>query len=870
MIKKFLILILTVMLALSANFVYADDSTYYSESELKTFESSLEFYMHFGITDKKSASSTVTRREFAKAAEAYFYGNSGAQLTAFFGSDEKPEELDKDITLEEALKCMAAGLGYGRTGGDYVSIAYNLGVAKGIAAEQSMPVTFFNVIKMLDNALEIKLVESSLPGDGSYMLTDNTVLSRVFKLERKKGVVTAVSGTSLTSLKVGKNYVAIDGEKYETDCAAASNLVGCRVDYYVDVNNYNFVKFIGSTSKYNTVTEYDADEIDSYANRKYTISYDDDKQKYISLDDSAFIMYNGRPAANTTAGAMVPKIGRVVFIDNNNDGNAEVVSVYSFDIKIISTVDDTNNRIYFKDGSKTEADKYEYFTITQNGAPGELPLKSLKAETAVYTGESDKDGMLIEILPISITGKTEALNDDDIKIDGKVYELADNAYYENEVRVGDTATFWLDGKNRVAAVMKVNTQLHCGFLVNAAEDDGIADVAEVKLFDDYGQMRILKTAVKINVDGQSMNYRGFLETLKKGGNEVQPQLVYFSVNEKSELKKVDTAYNYSVSEDYRNIIPTGNDSESSFRLVYSSTLQNEGQLIYFPRMKTFDGYFGGSGSQKVFVIPDSPKTADNKDFKLMSLNTLLEAHYNVDAYAFDSDNFTPDAYVVHGKNASGMTSYVGVVADIIDTIDKDGEQVQRIILCGPTDRSFEFDLLNYNVNLDSVPAYYNAGVRYKLDKGDIAAISYSNGELVSAEMILDTDSGSFNGNYSQYGRYWRIDYGAVYRKNGSMISIAPPDKLSEIETLKAQLETAADSEKPLIKNKIAKIERGFIVYCTSDFRQVGIKLKDNGKKKITSNPKTLYIPYSDNTENYTKVLVHSSEAYAWTMFTYEQ
>ena len=49
-----------------------------------------------------------------------------------------------------------------------------------------------------------------------------------------------------------------------------------------------------------------------------------------------------------------------------------------------------------------------------------------------------------------------------------------------------------------------------------------------------------------------------------------------------------------------------------------------------------------------------------------------------------------------------MTSYVGVVADITDTIDKYGEQVQRIILCGPTDRSFEFDLLNYNVNLDSV------------------------------------------------------------------------------------------------------------------------------------------------------------------------
>ena len=161
-------------------------------------------------------------------------------------------------------------------------------------------------------------------------------------------------------------------------------------------------------------------------------------------------------------------------------------------------------------------------------------------------------------------------------------------------------------------------------------------------------------------------------------------------------------------------------------------------------------------------------------------------------------------------------------------------------------------------------------MRYKLDKGDIAAIKYSNGELVSAEMILDTDRGSFNENHSQYGRYWRIDYGAVYRKNGSMISIAPPDKLSEIETLKAQLETAADSEKPLIKNKIAKIERGFIVYCTSDFKQVGIKLKDNGKKKITSNPKTLYIPYSDNTENYTRVLVHSSEAYAWTMFTYEQ
>ena len=54
MIKKFLILILAVMLALSANPVYADDNTYYGESELETFKNSLEFYMHFGITDERA------------------------------------------------------------------------------------------------------------------------------------------------------------------------------------------------------------------------------------------------------------------------------------------------------------------------------------------------------------------------------------------------------------------------------------------------------------------------------------------------------------------------------------------------------------------------------------------------------------------------------------------------------------------------------------------------------------------------------------------------------------------------------------------------------------------------------------------------
>lgn len=873
MIKKYLTIILSLAILLSAATVCAvDDKSYYSNGELESFERSVDFYTHFGITEKKTASSTVTRREFAKTAMAYFYGEmSGNNLSAaasFYGKELSDEELDKDITFGEALKCMAMGLGYGKTADNLIGTAYNIGVAKGISADTSMPVTFFNVVKMLDNSLEIKRIEGSLTESGNYEITNNTILNSVLKIERKHGTVTAVNGMSLTSRKVGKGRIDIDGTVYETDCVTDKSVVGCSVDYYIDLNNRETVKFIDTASKYNIITEYDAEDLISYGSRKYRVKINDDKEKTISLDSSAYIIYNGRPAKNITAKSMVPNIGRVVMTDNDKDGDAEVVSVYSFDIKIISTVDEANNRVLFKDGSKAELENEDDFSITKNGSAEELQIKALKSENVVLFGKNDDGGVLIELLPKSITGTLNVSDDENMTIDGIIYPVMPNAYYEKQIKTGECGTFWIDCDNRVAAVVKVSTQLRYGYLINAVLKSDIADRAEVKILDDGGQMRILETAPKINVDGKSLNSAAFLNELKKGGTEVQSQLIYFSVNDKGELRMADTAYNYSVAEDYRSILPKGEDNEKSFKLVYSSTLQNEGTVLYFPRMKTFDGRFGGSGSQKVFMVPNNPKTAKNEDFGVRSLSGLSEQYYNVDAYTFGSKKFTPDVYVIYGgKNAAGANAYMGIISEITDIADEDGETAQRIVAYGPPD--VNLNLLNYDVDLSSVPAYYDGTKRYKTDVGDIAIIHYSEGELTSIEMVLDAESGNFSRNFNSYGRYWRMDYGAVYEKEGSMITVAPLDRIAAIETLKAQLETAPETEVQSIKNKIEKIEREFIVYCTSDFRQIGAKVKENGKIKVSASPKNLYIPYSDSTEHYTKVLVCSSEAYAWTMFAYE-
>lgn len=543
MIKKCLILLISVALSLSSFAVCAAESgAYYSESELENFENSLDFYMHFGITDKKAVSSTVTRREFAKIVLAYFYGDisgtydDAVKTMQFSGSEE---DLNQNITLEEALKYMAIGLGYGATDENYISVAYGIGVAKGVVGEADMPVTFFNIIKMLDNSLEIKRVEGSITEKGSYKITDNTVLNSVFKVERKTGTVTAVPGASLTSQKALKGHVYIDGTAYETDCVCTKEILGCRVDYYADIDNSEIIKFIGASEKYNVVTVYDAEDIISYADRQYRVYTDEnkEKEKKVTLDGAAYILYNGRPAKQIGAKSMIPKVGRVILTDNDNDGDAEVVSVYSFDIKIISTIDSENERVIFKDNTKVEFEDEDYFAITQNGSAEELQFKSLKAETAVLVGKNDDGGVLLEILPGSITGTVGAIDEDTITIDGKEYPIMQNAYYEQKVKNGECGTFWLDCDKRVTAIVKVNTQMTYGFMINAAAKSDIGGNVEVKLYDQNGQMRIIKTASGINLDGTKVNSAVFLNALKKGTDTVQPQLIYFSVNKKRRTAK---------------------------------------------------------------------------------------------------------------------------------------------------------------------------------------------------------------------------------------------------------------------------------------------------------------------------------------------
>lgn len=873
MIRRSLLLILTLILVLSSvPVVVASDGNYYSESELESFKKSLDFYTHFGVTDEKAAASTISRREFTKIIVSYFYGietgyTDAAKTLGFWNENETDETLNKDITFDEAQKYMVIGLGHIVTGEDYRITAQRLGVIKGVNAEWNLPITFFNILKMMDNSLEIKCIRRSLSGQDQYELTNSTVLDDVFKVRRKNGMITAVPDMGLVSSTVKDGYILIDNLIYKAECECDKNMVGHRVDYYVDKYDPDVVRFIGND--YSVTTTYDAEDIVSYKNREYEVyRANTDSKKYILLDKSAYIMYNGRPALNITVQSMVPRTGRVVFIDNNKDNAADVVMVYSFDIKKITTIDYENMTLYFDGMDSVNLNEVEYLSIVNNGNNIELPFKSIKLNRVIFMGRSDDNGVIIELLPDTISGNIQYLSNDSIKINDVVYPFIHNWYCETGVKVGDKGTFFIDSLGRVVAMTDRLAEKRLGYLINAAKDDGIMGTYRVKIFDDSGNMQIITASEKINVDNVKGDGERLLAALKKGENKVIPQLVCFSLNSQGELTKIDTAYNYSIREDYRDILPPGGEMADSFRITYSSELQNEGELIYYERMKSFQGKFGSSGEQLVFVIPNDPISADEDDFMLMNISDLSESRYNVDAYSFDSKAFAPDAFVIHGENSIKRQEFLGMVAEITKELGDDGNIVQRVVAYGPP--GMDCNALNYDLDLDNVPRYYGSdGKTYKLDVGDFAYFIISNDKIADIKMVLDVESGDYNPNDHMFNGWMYTTYGAVYEKENGLISIAPLDKLAEIEVLNEQLKTAADADVNSILMKISSIERNFIVYSPDDYRQIGVYKNRHGDLEVTADVSNTYIPYTDSTTDYSKVIMLSSEAYTKSCYVYQ-
>lgn len=889
MIKKLWLILTVLSFAVVPYVSAAGQAEYYSDAEMVAFSEIKNFFENFGVVDTNTeAATTMTKADLMKYAVSYFCGAEyagddyieTAKTKGFLDPDADEASLSEPAIGAHLAKVMTVGLGYNHvaqlSGGypmGYMTTADSIGVTKGLAIGQNDDITFYNMLRAFDNSLEILWLEMEINGaDISYVLSETkTVLSEVFNLVHYRGLVTAVPGGKLLSQELfPSGRVMIDDELYSTE-ADSEKYLGMKVDYYVDLDDRSVVRYIGNEYKYNVKEVYDAEMIHKYTDRAYQCykSKVHTATKTIKLATDSYVIYNGQPATSIKSGDMIPELGRVEFIDNDNNGDADVVFIYSFEVKLVNLVNEKTETIFFDGGEQIDLSELDSVTIRKHSDNKKTSITDIEKGSVVLIATSDDGrGTVIEIITKKVEGKITTISDENISVNDTAYGLVKDYFAKKKFQIGANATFYIDSENRIVAILDVTASEKYGYVIKCYYDNDISEELILKIFDETGDMMHLSLANSFKLNGSNGSDTQLINALKSGAASVQPQLILYTTNSDGKVNSIDTAYNYSTVENYKKIQPSGNDDEESFRLVYSSNLTGDGALKYFPRFYTLGSKIDTSRGQTIFQVPSNTSNATDEDYYIADTGRLQDKHsYTLDAYVSGKSGISPDVFVVFDKGAKHTSEYMGVIKSMYKYVDEDGEIGTRVIAYGPP--GADCDAISYDLDLDAIPGYYKDSQTFKMDEGDFVMLSHSDGKLLKASMVLDLETATFNKNSYEYGSYMRTDYGAVYDNIDGVISIAPLDKLAEIERLKSDVENASRAEDIAdLKQQIKNIESEFVVYKTALFRQLQVRTIGNGKVVVDNSPTNTYLAYNENAENYSKVMVYSSDGYAWTMVEY--
>lgn len=558
-------------------------------------------------------------------------------------------------------------------------------------------------------------------------------------------------------------------------------------------------------------------------------------------------------------------------IDNNNDELTDVVIIWSYEVNKVVFADENSGKIYLR-GEMFEIGIMDTFSIFRNGTNKPLSITELGEGDVVLIAKSD-DGQAVRIEKIInvITGTVNGKDDEDIIIDNNRYSVAEKCMTDKNVNDGDTAEFYLDNSGNIVAITEVSTAMKYGYLINSSYKDAAGAELEVKIFDQKGIMQILKVAQKIKLNSESgKNQEDFINALKSDTDVIQPQVIMFSLNTKGEIKTVDTAYNFSVAGNYKNIEPPPAEDAESFRLIYSksdSALKFESTL----------GSFGGKYSvyrSVVFTVPSDVKSADDDDFTVTpGQGTSGAVAANVDVYVADSKTFMPHVFVLYDLSSglSNTEEYGCLVSEMETFWGEKEEVVQKLKLTGPPGVEAVVYNRDNEIDLDTIPGFKNASVKSKVDKGDFIYAKWQGDKLVSAEMVYDMETDNIYPNNTPFGGDQHFEFGAVYEYTDGVIRIMSLSDLEKIKEHQAEIDMLNNAEMiNELENKIKTIEEKCVVYYALSLkRKANVKTNARGKVKVVpGGAENAYIAYKDSNENYSKVLIYTKLSSPWMIVEY--
>lgn len=742
----------------------------------------------------KEAEDFVTRAEFAKSIIAL----SGTDATSDnYNFSDVPSEYknvaseacsrgymnyyedmtfhpDEYVTTGDCAKALVIMLGYKELAkflGGYANAAKEIDIFKNSTPNFDKNITYKELLNAYYNALTAKV--------GTFLGVDNTgeqtFLERVYKGNIYEGRVTATEYCSVDGNEAdGKNSVFINNVRYETDIDV-SEFFGYYVEFLVrEVNGEDKITFIKPKDSMNSEIEIDSNDIIRYKNKKYEF-YKNNKKSTAALSDNVAIIFNDGTASDIDINDMIPTDGKVKLLDNNRDSVYDTVFITSPELKEISAVNTAEMSLYCSDGTKYETKNYD--KVVFDG----ISIDEIKKGSMINVFKNYKAGIIRIIgLTNTVSGSLTSESSDYKYIDGEKYELAANAVYETQPKIGQNINAILDYAGKIAKISVLSSK-NVGFLINAAEEDNGETVIYAKIINADGNCQTIKIAEKLELNKTVYKKtEDIMRALKFGESKIKRQLIIYELNQDGELKRIETAYNNDAN--YKEELQN-KPSEDCLRMIHACSFDASSEALEYRSVQRTFGLqqtFAARTNTKVFVIPqDSSASID--DYKLTDLSFFRsESKYKVDAYSYSKGDYIADVIIYYEEKAGAgirptMTNMrYAYVEGFGESLLEDNTVAKTIQLRMAGNVEAVDVVVNDDVDITKVYAYSSADEGlYSLDKGDIIMYETdSKGRMKSVMIVIDWSEptpdlqfkggGGTRGKDSQISSWPRFQYADLY------------------------------------------------------------------------------------------------------------
>lgn len=809
MIKKLTALLLTFLFIIPVPKTFA--APFFDDNELADYSENIRFLSTFDVIDLdnfEDQTKTITRGEFASiltslhglgdvahstAGGAVFQDvpmtheyaaqiNTAVQSGFMLGYSSDSFSPDENLLSEHAIVALVRCLGYGAvidgSMQQYLAKADEISLTKKVDVSIGFPITRYTLVQLLLNAIDIDFMEGFKREFGiTYkVVEDKNILSEVFCVERRRGIVTADKYTGLrTASGTGtSNVLEIDGESFsmpETD----RSWVGFNVDYYVDKNSQDEIRYIKQNNK-NTVKVLNTEECDITYNDGVYSYFDNDtgKKRTLKLDSGFAVIYNGAAPESSANLTMAPARGSVTLLDNGAGNGWNVVLIEDLTYCVAELVDTKEMRIYAKRGTEIDLAETEFLEISDlsgremsidNIAPGNVILAAISQDGKVAKLDVSKQTVSGEVKRISE-------NDKKIYIDDKMYKIAPCLELD-EIRIGMTATFMLDKDGYIASFHSNSINSQVGYLVKAYIEEVPDEKVYFKIFDfSQGKYRTLSNDGKMKVDGTVMKpsdvYRYYTELPKDESGNVEAFPVLYDENDKRGIIRLVTPFGENQGEDTLNLITKNSNAQ------YSQPQNGFYTSSVFP-----------TDSSIIYAVPSDARSAEETEYRRLSTNSFVhDKNYKMEAYRVGDDSLYADIVLIDNKSGELTKVLPGVVTEVLREWNSDLDEVVTKVTVGIAGGVTDVIIFDEDspLGIGIVPAFSDGSPR-EIAIGDVIQFSRTEYKgiqkatdvsmLFSYEDYLQTGEGQLFGsnNIGASTPERRYIDGTVYKKDGNLIMI---------------------------------------------------------------------------------------------------